>query len=144
MQSYSLEVWFISDLHDFYFGSTCLQSNLSARCFLFRYFAICRPLQYKPSASFYIVLVFATSLSVNVGRFLEFRSHNADLKGETTTTHAWKYQLHYLKQGGKAGNELDFHPSSLGLTPARDNIPQNKSINHKVCLNNDLQIARHT
>jgi len=48
-----------------------------------RYFAICRPLQYKPSASFYTLFVFGTSLSVNVGRFLEFRSHRYDsgLKG---------------------------------------------------------------
>ena len=38
-----------------------------------RHLAICRPLQYKPSPIFYILLVFFTSLGVNVGRFLEFR-----------------------------------------------------------------------
>ena len=38
-----------------------------------RYLAICRPLQYKPSPIFYIILVFLTSLGVNFGRFLEFR-----------------------------------------------------------------------
>jgi len=39
-----------------------------------RYLAICRPLQYKPKAIFFIVLVFATSVSVNTGRFFEFRT----------------------------------------------------------------------
>ena len=33
-----------------------------------RYLAICRPLQYKPKAVFFIMLVFATSVSVNIGR----------------------------------------------------------------------------
>ena len=42
----------------------------------YRYLAICRPLQYKPSAAFYIILVFATSISVNTGRFLEFRTES--------------------------------------------------------------------
>ena len=37
-----------------------------------RYLAICRPLQYKPSPVFYILLVFLTSFGVNFGRFLEF------------------------------------------------------------------------
>ena len=41
---------------------------------LCRYLAICRPLQYKPGAAFYIILVFATSVSVNTGRFLEFHT----------------------------------------------------------------------
>ena len=39
-----------------------------------RYLAICRPLQYKPSPIFYILLVFLTSIGVNFGRFLEFRT----------------------------------------------------------------------
>lgn len=39
-----------------------------------RYLAICRPLQYKPSPIFYILLVFLTSIAVNFGRFLEFRN----------------------------------------------------------------------
>ena len=39
-----------------------------------RYLAICRPLQYKPKAAFFIILVFATSMSVNIGRFFEFRT----------------------------------------------------------------------
>merc|ERR1712079_189878 len=39
-----------------------------------RYLAICRPLQYKPSPIFYIILVFLTSIGVNFGRFLEFRT----------------------------------------------------------------------
>ena len=34
-----------------------------------RYLAICRPLQYKPKAVFFIMLVFATSVSVNIGRW---------------------------------------------------------------------------
>ena len=38
-----------------------------------RYLAICRPLQYKPSPIFYVLLVVLTSLGVNFGRFLEFR-----------------------------------------------------------------------
>ena len=38
-----------------------------------RYLAICRPLQYKPSPIFYIILVLLTSLAVNLGRFLEWR-----------------------------------------------------------------------
>jgi hypothetical protein len=39
-----------------------------------RYLAICRPLQYKPKAVFFIILVLATSMSVNIGRFFEFRT----------------------------------------------------------------------
>ena len=39
-----------------------------------RYLAICRPLQYKPSPIFYILLVFLTSIGVNFGRFLEYRT----------------------------------------------------------------------
>ncbi|QQP49426.1 Uncharacterized protein FKW44_010101 [Caligus rogercresseyi] len=38
-----------------------------------RYLAICRPLQYKPSPSFYVILVFCISFSVNAGKFLEYR-----------------------------------------------------------------------
>lgn len=58
--------------------------------FIYRYFAICRPLQYKPSASFYIVLVFATSLSVNVGRFLEFRGQSVDTGLQGKNLNVWK------------------------------------------------------
>ena len=39
-----------------------------------RYLAICRPMQYKPGRCFYLGLVLAISLAVNVGRFLEFQT----------------------------------------------------------------------
>ncbi len=37
-----------------------------------RFLAICRPLQYKPSPGFYVLLVLLLSLAVNTGRFLEY------------------------------------------------------------------------
>ena len=33
-----------------------------------RFLAICRPLQYKPGPAFYVVLVMAISVAVNIGR----------------------------------------------------------------------------
>ena len=49
-----------------------------------RHLAICRPLQYKPSPIFYILLVFFTSLGVNVGRFLEFRGDECNIEKNGT------------------------------------------------------------
>lgn len=49
-----------------------------------RYLAICRPLQYKPSPVFYILLVFLTSFGVNFGRFLEFTIEMVEM-GENGT-----------------------------------------------------------
>ena len=37
-----------------------------------RYLAICRPLQYKPSPSFYVLFVLLVAVTVNSGRFLEY------------------------------------------------------------------------
>ena len=48
-----------------------------------RYLAICRPLQYKPSPVFYILLVFLTSFGVNFGRFLEFTVEQIDYENGT-------------------------------------------------------------
>ena len=50
-----------------------------------RYLAICRPLQYKPKAVFFIVLVFATSISVNTGRFFEFTTNKEHIQSNEST-----------------------------------------------------------
>nr|XP_040569928.1 FMRFamide receptor-like [Lepeophtheirus salmonis] len=51
-----------------------------------RYLAICRPLQYKPSPSFYVFLVMFISFSVNAGKFLEYRWYDYFDKVTNTTT----------------------------------------------------------
>ena len=59
-----------------------------------RYLAICRPLQYKPSPVFYVVMVLLIAVGVNTGRFLEYSLVLDETTGgvEGNVTHyAYKY-----------------------------------------------------
>ena len=101
-----------------------------------RYLAICRPLQYKPSPIFYILLVFFTSLGVNFGRFLEFRNavffdevRNLSLPSfEPTELMADEryvnYSFHLPYTGSTICSETLYfvdcgsHPSKMAIVPA--------------------------